>query len=75
MSFCVVPDQLRWVDAALVGEREVHAEEPHRGGVDGHRRVHLVERDAVEERAHGAEVGDRHADLAHLAAANTWSGS
>ena len=39
-----------------------------RGRVDRHRRVHLVERDALEERPHLAEVRDRHADLADLAA-------
>ena len=37
------------------------------GRVDGHRGVHLGERDAVEERAHVAEVRHRHADPAHLA--------
>ena len=67
MSFCVVPAERRVRDALLVGEREVHAEQPHRGGVDRHRRVHLRERDAVEQRAHLAEVRDRHADLADLA--------
>ena len=68
MSFCVVPASSPYGDALLVGEREVHAEQPHRGRVDRHRRVHLVERDAVEQRAHLAEVRDRHADLADLAA-------
>ena len=68
MSFCVVPDELRVGDALLVGEREVHAEQPHRGRVDRHRRVHLVERDAAEQRAHVADVRNRHADLADLAA-------
>ena len=32
-----------------------------------------VERDAVEQRAHVAEMGDRHADLADLAAGQLWS--
>ena len=50
----------------LLGDRLVEREQPHRGGVDRHRRVHLVERDAVEERAHVADVGHRHADLADL---------
>ena len=67
MSFCVVPGERRVRHALLVGEREVHAEQPHRGGVDRHRRVHLAERDAVEQRAHLAEVRHRHADLADLA--------
>ena len=67
MSFCVVPARRRGVDAPLLGEGEVHREQPHGGGVDRHRRVHLLEGDAVEERAHLAEVGDGHADLADLA--------
>ena len=54
-------------DALLVGERHVHAEEPHRRRVDRHRRVHLVERDAVEQDPHLAEVRDGDADLADLA--------
>ncbi len=60
--------ELRRIDAALLGEREVHAEQPHGGGVDRHRRVHLVERDAVEQRAHRTEVRHGDADLADLAA-------
>ena len=51
----------------LVGEREVHPEQPHCGGVDRHRRVHLRERDAVEQLSHLAQMRHRDADLAHLA--------
>ena len=68
MSFWVVPLSALRVDAVLVGDRDVEAEQPGRGRVDRHRRVHLVERDAVEQRVHVALVGDRDADLADLAA-------
>ena len=54
--------------ALLVGDRDVERHQPRRGGVDGHRGVHGAERDAVEQRAHVAEMVDRHADLADLAA-------
>ena len=54
--------------ALLVGDRDVERHQPRRGGVDGHRGVHRGERDAVEQRAHVAEMADRHADLADLAA-------
>jgi hypothetical protein len=50
----------------LLGDRLVQGEQPHRGGVDRHRRVHLVERDAVEEGAHVTDVRDGDADLADL---------
>ncbi len=68
MSFWVVPRSSARVDAVLLGVGHVEAEQPRRGGVDRHRRVHPPGRDAVEQRAHVAEVGDRHADLADLAA-------
>ena len=60
--------ELAPVDALLVGERHVERQEPRRGGVDGHRGVHLAERNALHQRPHVAEMGDRHADLANLAA-------
>ena len=53
----------------LLGGHLVERQQPHRGGVDRHRGVHLGERDVLEEPAHLAEVRDRHADLADLAAA------
>ena len=68
MSFCVVPWSAGCVDALLLGRDDVEGEQPRRRRVDRHRRVHLVERDAVEQRAHVAAVGDRDADLADLAA-------
>ena len=55
------------VHAVIRGVGDVEAEQPCRGGVDRHRRVHLALRDAVEQRAHVTEMCDGHADLAHLA--------
>jgi len=60
------PGELGDVVPVLLGDRLVEREQPHRGGVDRHRRVHLVERDAVEQGAHVADVGDRDAHLADL---------
>ena len=54
--------------ALLVGERDVERQQPGGGGVDGHRGVHRGERYLLEQTAHVAEMTDRHADLAHLAA-------
>jgi hypothetical protein len=54
-------------DAVLLGHGHVEREQPGRRGVDRHRRVHLVERDAVEQRVHVALVDDRDAHLSHLA--------
>ena len=68
MSFCVVPCSVFARRALLVGDRDVEREQPRRRRVDGHRGVHVGERDALEQRAHVAEMGDRHADLADLAA-------
>ena len=67
MSFCVVPVSFSRGDALLVGDGDIERQQPRRGRVDRHRRVHLAERDAVEQRAHVAEMGDRHADLADFA--------
>ena len=58
----------RRVEAVLLGDDDVERQQPRRRRVDRHRRVHLVERDAVEQRVHVALVGDRDADLADLAA-------
>ena len=68
MSFWVVPVSCRALDPVLLGDRDVEGEQPGGGGVDRHRGVHLVERDAVEQRVHVALVDDRDADLADLAA-------
>ena len=68
MSFCVVPWSAAGSSAVLLGGDDVERQQPRRGRVDRHRRVHLVQRDAVEQRVHVALVGDRDADLADLAA-------
>ena len=59
--------QLGALDALSFGGRDIKSEQPRRRRVDGHRRVHAVERDAVEQGPHVAEMADRHADLADLA--------
>ena len=56
------------VHAVLLRRGHVERQQPGGGGVDRHRRVHRVERDAVQQRVHVALVGDRHAHLADLAA-------
>ena len=56
------------VDPVLLRDRDVERQQPRGGRVDRHRRVHPVERDAVEQRVHVALVADGHADLADLAA-------
>ena len=76
MSFWVVPASARTADAGsspaasrlLLGGHLVEREQPHRGGVDRHRGVHPRQRDVGEQGAHVADVRDRHADLADLAA-------
>ena len=55
-------------DAVLLRGADVQRQQPGRRRVDRHRRVHLAERDAVQQLVHVALVGDRHADLADLAA-------
>ena len=50
--------------ALLVGERNIEREQPGGRRIDCHRRVHLAERDRLEQRAHIAEMTDRHANLA-----------
>ena len=55
-------------DRLLLGRHLVEREQPHRGGVDGHRGVHLRQRDLVEQRPQVADVRDRHPDLADLTA-------
>src|SRR5262249_60030165 len=59
---CALPISA-WLLALLVGERDIEREQPSGRRVDGHRRVHRSERDVVEQRAHVAEMRDRHADL------------
>ncbi len=50
-----------------VGVVDVQPEHPRSRGVDGHRRVHLADRDLVEQGAHVATVDDGHTDLADFA--------
>ena len=68
MSFWVVPVSRLALDPVLLRHGDVEGEQPRGRGVDRHRGVHLVERDAVEQGVHVALVGDRDADLADLAA-------
>ena len=74
MSFWVVPaswcgdlERLE-VGVLLLGDDLVERQQPHRGGVDRHRGVHPGQRDVGEQPPHLAEVRDRDADLADLAA-------
>ena len=60
--------ELGAVDAVVLRRDDVERQQPGRRRVDRHRRVHLVERDAVEQRGHVALVGDGDPDLADLAA-------
>ena len=54
--------------ALLVGDGDIERHQPAGGGVDRHRGVHGRDGDAVEQRAHVADMRDRDADLADLAA-------
>ncbi len=56
------------VDPVVLGRDDVEGQQPGGRRVDRHRRVHRVERDAVEQRVHVALVGHGDADLADLAA-------
>src|SRR5262249_52763472 len=42
------------------------SQQPCRGRIDGHRRVHLCQGDLVEQLGHVVDVADRHPDLADL---------
>ena len=44
----------------------VERQQPGRSGVDGHRRIHAVQGDLVEERGHVVDMTNRHTHLAHL---------
>ena len=55
------------VEAAVLGQRDVHREQDPRGRVDRHRHGDLLEIDALEERLHIVEHVDRHAFAADLA--------
>ena len=55
------------VYALLVRHRDIERQQPGGRGVDGHRGVHLAERDVLEQHAHVAEVRDRHAYFSDFA--------
>jgi hypothetical protein len=61
--------------ALFVGHRGIERQQPGGRGVDGHGRVHLLQRQGLEQLAHVADVGDRHAELADLAAGQRMVGS
>ncbi len=48
--------------ALFVGYRDVERHQPWRRRVDGHRGVHRVERQSLEERSHVAQMSNRNAD-------------
>ena len=60
--------ELAHIRTLLFGDGDIERQQPRRGGVDRHRGVHLLERNAVEQRTHVPHMGDRYADLAHFAA-------
>ncbi|GBF27925.1 hypothetical protein MnTg02_02985 [bacterium MnTg02] len=62
------PCQRLAVHALLIGNGDIERQKPRRRGVDGHRRIHLLKRDAFEKRPHVPEVRDRNTDLANFAA-------
>ena len=62
------PGQGRDVGALFLRDDLVQRQQPHGGGVDGHGRVGLLQRDAREERPHVTDVPDRDADPPDLAA-------
>ena len=57
------------IGALFFGHGDVKRQQPGGGGVDCHRGVHLLQRDIRKQHPHVAQVGHRHADLAHLAPA------
>ncbi len=58
--------QRRRVRALFLGDNLIQREQPHGRRIDRHRRVHLAQRNVVEQRAHVADMRDRHAYLADL---------
>ena len=54
-------------DTEILRVGHVEAEQPRRGGVDRHRRVHRRHRDLVEQLVHVSEMRHGHTDLADLA--------
>ena len=62
------PRELLRLHPLLLGRRDVEREHRQHGAVHGHRHRHLVERDAVEERARVVDRVDRDAGHADVAA-------
>ena len=60
--------QLGTIRPLLVGSGDVKREQPCGRRVDGHGGVHLLERDARQQRAHVTQMRHRHTDLADFAA-------
>ena len=63
--------QMTALDVMVAVEGAAHVQrlhQPGRGGVNGHRSVHPFQRNAIEQRAHIAQMRHRHAHLAHFAA-------
>ena len=64
MSFWIVPDSFDERDALSPGDRDIERKENDRGRIDRHRRRHVIQRDAVEQRRHVFERVDGDADPA-----------
>lgn len=60
--------QAAHVSTLFLGHCYIERQQPGRGGVDGHRGVHLVQRDLVKQGAHITQMTDRHPNLAHFTA-------
>ena len=60
--------QARHIRALFFGNRNIERQQPRRCRVDGHRCVHLFQRDLVKERSHIAQMRNRHADFAYFPA-------
>ena len=58
----------RHIGALLLCYGDIQGQQPRSRRVDCHRRIHLFERDIVEQRAHVTEVADRNANFAHFTA-------
>ncbi len=59
--------ELAAVRALALRHQRVEGQQDRGGGVDGHRRGDVLQRDALEQALHVGQRGDRHADAAHFA--------
>ena len=55
------------VRALALRHQRVVSQQNSGGGIDGHRRGNVLQRDVLEETLHVGQGGNRHADAAHLA--------